>query len=52
MRSAAAYEAAVRVAVGYAEAHLDTLVICVSDHETGGMASDPRGGGDAGRKKR
>ncbi len=38
MRSAAAYEAAVRVAVGYAEAHPDTLVICVSDHETGGMA--------------
>ena len=38
MRSAAAYEDAVDVALRYVEAHPDTLVICVADHETGGMA--------------
>jgi alkaline phosphatase len=37
MRSAAAYEGAVGLALQYAEANPDTLVISVADHETGGM---------------
>ncbi len=38
MRSAAAFEDAVDVALRYVEAHPDTLVITIADHETGGMA--------------
>ncbi len=38
MRAAAAYEDAVRVALDYLSDHPDTLVICVADHETGGMS--------------
>lgn len=40
MRSAQAYENAVRIARDYAEANPGTLVISVADHETGGMSLD------------